>query len=190
MHLLTIVSGDFCEKGVQEQHYYKHSVMSLKRGLIGITALLSSKHICMTGQNPLNIEAEDAYINKWVLTLVLGLRTMRIISPHPPPLACSGLSDKLSSSALFALCFCMVTNGTNKTVCVGEQHRFKTKCHTAVHYIILAIGSHLNSQAGAICIESTYTGINTSDTELLHALWPLSVLFNGTLSPFTSNIQC
>lgn len=51
-----------------------------------------------------NTDAEDAYINTWVLTLVLRPRTMRITSLHPPPLACSGLSDNLSSAALFPLC--------------------------------------------------------------------------------------
>lgn len=50
-----------------------------------------------------NTDAEDAYINMWVLTLVLRLRTMRITSLHPPPLACTGLSDNLSSPALFPL---------------------------------------------------------------------------------------
>lgn len=76
--------------------------------------------MCTMGQKPLK------HRGRWRLHKQVGsdtctrLRTMRIISVHPPPLACSGLSDKLSSWALFSLCYCIVTNGRSKTVCVGE----------------------------------------------------------------------
>ena len=112
------------------------------------------------------------------------LRTMRIISLHPPPLACSGLSDRLSSSALFPPCYCIVTNGTNKTVCVGEQQRFELKCHSAVYNLC-----HWQSECRAIYIESTYTGVAISNIEL-NASSVLSDILNGRPSPFTSKVQC
>lgn len=68
--------------------------------------------MCIMGAS--KTDADDAYINMWVLTLVLRLRTMRITSIHPPPLACTGLSDNLSSPALFPLCNGIVTNVQNE----------------------------------------------------------------------------
>lgn len=81
--------------------------------------------MCIMGQR---LKEEDAYINMWVLTL-LRFRTKRIISLHPPPLACTGLSDKLSSPALFPLCYCIAINSTDQTVSAREKNMFKTNCH-------------------------------------------------------------
>lgn len=76
--------------------------------------------MCMKGPKPLKHRGRGRLHKQVGSDICTRLRTMWIIPLHPPPLACSGLSDKLSSSPLFPPCYCIVTNGTNKNVCVGE----------------------------------------------------------------------
>lgn len=86
-----------------------------------------------------NTDAGDAYINMWVLTLVLRLRTMRITSLHPPPLACTGLSDNLSSPALFPLCNRTVTNVQTKLFLEKKRVHLLQKFIASMKFLPLAI---------------------------------------------------
>lgn len=86
-----------------------------------------------------NSVAEDAYINMWVLTLVLRLTTMRINSLHPPPLACTGLSDNLSSPALFPLCNRTVTNAQTKLFLKKKRANLKKKFFGSMKFLPLVV---------------------------------------------------
>lgn len=86
-----------------------------------------------------NTDAEDTYINMWVLTLVLRLRTMRITSLHPPQLACTGLSDNSSSSALFPLCNRTVTNVQAKCFLKKKRAHLMQKFIASMKFLPLAV---------------------------------------------------
>lgn len=86
-----------------------------------------------------NTDAEDAYINMWVLTLVLRLRRMGITSLHPPPLACSGLSDNLSSPALFPQCNGTVTKAQTKLFIGRKRAHLMQKFIMSMTFLALAV---------------------------------------------------
>lgn len=74
--LLTIVSGDVCVKRCARAQisYGMSSRKSAYQYLCAGALLCAHSYVCAWwGQSLWNIEAEDAYINKWVLTLVLDL---------------------------------------------------------------------------------------------------------------------